>query len=409
MALGPAGVATFSARGTIDSAATGTLVNTASAAVPGGVTDPQGANNSATDTDTLTPQADFSITKTDGQLAATPGGPITYTIQVSQGGPSESPAATVTDTFPAAITGVTWTCSASAGSTCPASGNGDINALVTLQSGGTATFTATGTVSAAATGSLSNTAHVAAPGAVTDPVAGNDADTDTDNLTLDVTELTHGLQVVRDLSPTGAAAAEHFYWLSQRPFSSYEVIVDGQSGVVNPLVLQRVAGDGTTVPQTSAGTSGLGLTRSLRFVNALPVVEDGQLVRVASGGCGTDCGADDVYRIRLYETTGRIPRFNNSSTQVTIAILQNTSTTTPLSGTLHFWRATGQLAATQPFALGPRSTFVVNTSTLAGLAGTSGSVTVAHDGGFGVLAGKTVALEPATGFSFDSPLVPIAP
>jgi hypothetical protein len=27
-----------------------------------------------------------------------------------------------------------------------------------------------------------------------------------------------------------------------------------------------------------------------------------------------------------------------------------------------------------------------------------------HDGGYGGLAGKTVALEPAAGFSFDSPL-----
>ena len=35
-------------------------------ALPGGTTDPTPANNSATDTDTLTPTADLSITKTDG-------------------------------------------------------------------------------------------------------------------------------------------------------------------------------------------------------------------------------------------------------------------------------------------------------------------------------------------------------
>ena len=35
-------------------------------APPAGVTDPDPANNSATDTDTLTPQADLTITKTDG-------------------------------------------------------------------------------------------------------------------------------------------------------------------------------------------------------------------------------------------------------------------------------------------------------------------------------------------------------
>jgi hypothetical protein len=36
-------------------------------------------------------------------------------------------------------------------------------------------------------------------------------------------------------------------------------------------------------------------------------------------------------------------------------------------------------------------------------------VTVAHAAPFGALAGKTVALEPSTGFSFDSPLLPRLP
>jgi hypothetical protein len=38
--------------------------------------------------------------------------------------------------------------------------------------------------------------------------------------------------------------------------------------------------------------------------------------------------------------------------------------------------------------------------------GQSGTITLASDGRYGDLAGKTVALEPATGFSFDSPMVP---
>ena len=35
-----------------------------------------------------------------------------------------------------------------------------------------------------------------------------------------------------------------------------------------------------------------------------------------------------------------------------------------------------------------------------------GSVTIANDGRYGDLSAKTVALEPATGFSFDSPALP---
>lgn len=46
---------------------------------------------------------------------------------------------------------------------------------------------------------------------------------------------------------------------------------------------------------------------------------------------------------------------------------------------------------------------MLNTASVA--AGTGGALTVAHDGRYGDLVGKTVALEPATGFSFDSPMV----
>ena len=48
---------------------------------------------------------------------------------------------------------------------------------------------------------------------------------------------------------------------------------------------------------------------------------------------------------------------------------------------------------------------MLNTATVAGVAGQGGTITVSHDGRYGDLAGKTVALEPATGFSFDSPML----
>jgi hypothetical protein len=48
----------------------------------------------------------------------------------------------------------------------------------------------------------------------------------------------------------------------------------------------------------------------------------------------------------------------------------------------------------------------VNTATLPGLPGERGSVSVASDAPFGALVGKTSAVEPALGFSFDTPLRP---
>jgi hypothetical protein len=46
----------------------------------------------------------------------------------------------------------------------------------------------------------------------------------------------------------------------------------------------------------------------------------------------------------------------------------------------------------------------LNTATVA--PASSGSLTISHDGPFGALSGKAVAVEPATGFTFDTPLLP---
>ena len=78
----------------------------------------------------------------------------------------------------------------------------------------------------------------------------------------------------------------------------------------------------------------------------------------------------------------------------------------PVNGTLWFWSASGVLLASQPLALPPQGSVSINTSALPGLAGQSGSLTVTSNAPYGVLSGKAVALEPATGMSFDAPLAP---
>ena len=136
------------------------------------------SNNSATETTTVSGSADLAITKTDGVATATPGGGTTYTITVSNAGPSNTLAA-VFDNFPAALT-CSWTCVGAGGGSCTAAGSGSINEPVTLPVGGSVTFTAPCSISASATGSLSNTATVA--GVATDPNSGNNSATDTDTL-----------------------------------------------------------------------------------------------------------------------------------------------------------------------------------------------------------------------------------
>jgi hypothetical protein len=220
-----------------------------------------------------------------------------------------------------------------------------------------------------------------------------------------VGELGHGSRMATDLAADpGPAANVDYYRMGQAPYASYEVVADAESGDVQPFELTRTAGDGTTVLQT-ATADGVGFSVSLRWqTSSTPVTS--QFVRVRSGGCGTDCGSDDVYHLRAYETTLASARFNNSATQVTVLLLQN-PTNLPVDATIRFWSAAGSLLATEVLtpSLAPKATLVLNTSQIAGLAGEGGSVTVAHTAPYGSLSGKTVALEPSTGFSFDTPLL----
>ncbi|TMG96796.1 MAG: DUF11 domain-containing protein, partial [Betaproteobacteria bacterium] len=90
--------------------------------------------------------SDLVITKTDGVASVNAGGSTVYTIIATNNGPSAVSAATVTDTAPASLTFGAWSCAASAGSSCSASGSGNLSAAVNLVNGGTATFTVNATV-----------------------------------------------------------------------------------------------------------------------------------------------------------------------------------------------------------------------------------------------------------------------
>ena len=174
---------TFTVVGTIDPAATGTLSNTATITPPASITDPAPLNNSATDDGALTPSGDLGITKTNGVIASAPGTATSYTIRVTNTGPSTATNAAVVDTLPGALTNVAWTCSATVGSSCAAaSGTNTLNTAVTLASGGVATYLVNATIDANATGTLANTVRVTPPALFTDVDSSNEVATDTDTL-----------------------------------------------------------------------------------------------------------------------------------------------------------------------------------------------------------------------------------
>ena len=174
---------TYSAKGKVSAGATGNLSNTAQVTAPNGVLDPNTANNSATDSDTITYKADLKVTITDGKTAAVPGSKDTYTIVVTNAGPSNVSGAVIQDTFPASFIGVTFTATQTGGATgFSASGSGNINDMVSIPAAAKITYKATGTISNSATGSISDTATVTSPNNVPDPNTANNSATDTDSL-----------------------------------------------------------------------------------------------------------------------------------------------------------------------------------------------------------------------------------
>ena len=149
--------ATITVAVTVDAATVGPIANTAT--VTGNETDTNTGNNSASSSTTVTRQVDLAITKTDSVDPAVPGGQLTYTITVTNNGPSTATNVSVTDVLPSGLT--FSSASASQGTATHASGT-ITGSLGTIASGGNATITLVVDVSASASGSITNTSTVTA-------------------------------------------------------------------------------------------------------------------------------------------------------------------------------------------------------------------------------------------------------
>jgi len=156
------------------------LGNTATVAPPGGVTDPEPGNNSGTDTNALAAVASLSVQKTVTSASpASPGSAVTYRIEVANAGPSAALGATLSDNVPSQLTSVTWTCSASAGSSCgTASGTGNVALSGNLAAGGSLVVLVTAIAPSLTPATIgANTATIAPPPGTTDPTPGDNSAT----------------------------------------------------------------------------------------------------------------------------------------------------------------------------------------------------------------------------------------
>ena len=132
----------------------------------------------------LAPAVDLGVTKTDAQATDMPGTGTAYTVVVSHNSGTVGIAGVgVADAFPAALTGVAYTASATGGAAgFTAAGSGDIADTLALPVGSTVTYLVTAGIASSATGTLANTASLAIPAGVADTEPLDDSATDITDL-----------------------------------------------------------------------------------------------------------------------------------------------------------------------------------------------------------------------------------
>jgi uncharacterized repeat protein (TIGR01451 family) len=135
---------TYTITGRIDPAATGQLTNTATLTAPQAAPDLTGASHTVSDTDTLTPSADVGVATALVGKPPVPGGRLTYSVIVTNTGPSDAQSVSFTDTLAAAtvFSSVTQTAGPTFTLTPPAVGTNGVltGSIATLPAGATATF-----------------------------------------------------------------------------------------------------------------------------------------------------------------------------------------------------------------------------------------------------------------------------
>lgn len=272
-----------------------TISNTATVSPPAGVNDPDTSNNSGSVNRTIVASADLAVTKSHTGDFTAGSNSETYTIVVTNNGPSDATTFTVTDVLPTGLTfvsgsstaGINATC-ANAGQTVTCTGGPSIGA------GQTSTITLTVAVDSDLAGNttLDNTASVAS--ATTDPDTSNNT-TPTDTVTIDsVADLQIEKAHVNDFT---AGNTEQYY---------IDVINNGPSDVT-----------GFTVTDTLPA----GLTYNTSNLNGSDICAGSSGQNVTCNGPAVASGQSVTF-ILTVNTSGALVAgtvINNTATVATIA------------------------------------------------------------------------------------------
>ncbi|MGB7922169.1 MAG: hypothetical protein WCF57_02870, partial [Pyrinomonadaceae bacterium] len=220
-----------------------TITNSATAAST--TTDPSSGNNTGTATTTVNTQANLSVTKTDSPDPVTAGNNLTYTITLTNNGPSDAQTLQLTDNVPTDTTFVSFTAPADWTSTTPAvGGTGTITSTTgTLAAGASAEFTLVVNVNASTPHLTTLTNSATATSTTTDPDSGNNTGTATTTV-----------NARPDLSVTKSDLADPVM-LGEQINYHIEVKNNGPSNATGVVLTDRMASSSTFISANpSVGT-----------------------------------------------------------------------------------------------------------------------------------------------------------
>ena len=143
-------------------------------AAPSPLTDPMLANNAAS-----TAAADLQVTLTDslGNVAPQPGSTVSYTLTVTNAGPSSVTGAQLSNTVPKGFSNLSWTCLGMSGAVCPAASGSGAPELgnLALPSSGVLSFIVTGQAPALVELPWSYSVRINPPSLIADPNLANNS------------------------------------------------------------------------------------------------------------------------------------------------------------------------------------------------------------------------------------------
>ncbi len=303
---------------------TGALANTATVSSP---TDGTPANNSATASPATSPGADLALVKTASPAVPVPGADVTWTLRVTNAGPSVARDVVVLDDVVDELTGVTASapCTVAAGNVVSCA-LGDVGVAGVAA---TRTVTITGRVPAGFTGRLDNTATVTSP---TDTDASNDSSSTTGTARPEA-----GVSITKTASPDPVPGRATSWTLAvtnagpsvARDVRVHDDVVDALTGVTaatgrTPEPCDVATGNDVTC---ALGDLGPGETVTITVAGAIPAGWSGSTDNTATVQSPTDTTSGDD----TSTTTG------TATPRAEVAITKSLSPAVPVPGETVTW------------------------------------------------------------------------